>query len=228
MRGGADIRPGQRVQAVQKRRTRIAVANVGAPERNLRLRGQMVGPGGDAATLRAQRRGIDRAAAKLDRPRRAVGEKLQPLDIAASGQRLGDLIDTGTVRIDHHNLHITGDANNELLPVRHPCVDKQDLRGIRHIRLPQPRRMHVGAGPVGDIGMRHRARAGLACLHAMKVATMMIAGMMNGRRARGRIDAAIKQKARFENQLHSADVLNLRQLSKCNTRRTTVDVLRES
>ena len=127
----------------------------------------MVGPGGDAATLRAQRRGIDRAAAKLDRTWRPVGEKLQPLDIAAPSQRPGDLFYARTVRIDHHNLHVTGDANNQLLPIRDPRVDKQNLRGIRHIRLPQPRRMHLGAGRVGGVGMRHRARARLACIRAM-------------------------------------------------------------
>ena len=134
--GSANIGAGEGVQAGEERRPGIAVADFRPPKRDLRMRGHVIGPGGHGAALGAERRGVEGRAAKFDRTRGAVGEELQALQIGTTRQRPGDLIDAGTGWVEHHHLHIGGDADDQLLPVGHPRIDEQDLRRVRDVRLP--------------------------------------------------------------------------------------------
>ena len=202
--GRGHVGAGQRMQIGEQSLPTGAAADIAAPEHDIGIGRQMVGPPGDLAGVRGDARGVQRLAAEIGLPRFAIGQKMDRGHAGTVGQRVRHLIDGAFRRVNQHDLSIDRGAGDQRPPVRDARVDEDQFLGIRiGGNAGRIRRASIGRPrPAGD-GLRrdtvfgHQTGIGMQGVRRLGGFVMRIHHGLRDRR-----NASVEQIARFQHQLH--------------------------
>jgi hypothetical protein len=103
---GRHIGAGQARQRLQQRAALLGAGDVATVDQQVGLFGERTTPALDLGGVGEQGIEVERGAAQLHRTGLAVGEDVDGVDPAASGERLADLLDAVALRIEHHDLEL--------------------------------------------------------------------------------------------------------------------------